>query len=329
MSYHIRGRGRVRGNNKGPLESDTNKNQTINCSDLGDNHDICKKCNNTVTDGAKALECENCINWWHAKCINMSDQEYKLAMKNKYLKFICPECENDFENSIFPTSKEELKSTSGQDSDIGVKKQLTELSELLMNVLERLTKIEKSGIGHTQNIDKKIEDLVDAKLQDAIEEQRVKESKKLNLIVVNMRENHRENPLEAKKEDKKAAEALIKEILPEENIEVNDPVRLRGVQIGSKPRLLRVSVSDEKTKWNIIKNAHRLNSSGKRNYKIYINPDQTLKEREEYRRLKDELNRRTAGGETHLKIERVGNRRQIVRREPEEVDSRVNSQGGN
>ena len=171
--------------------------------------------------------------------------------------------------------------------------------------------------------------MVDAKLQDALEDQRVKESKKLNLILVNVRESACTNIMDAKEEDKRVTEALIKEIFPEENIEVHDPLRLRGKQIGNRPRLLRVRVQDEQTKWNIIKNAHKLNTNGKRQQRVYINPDQTIKEREEYRRLKVELDRRTSEGEPHLKIERIGNKRQIVRRAPQddEMGATGNSQG--
>ena len=86
---------------------------------------------------------------------------------------------------------------------------------------------------------------------------------------------------------------------------------------------------NEQTKWNIIKNAHKLNTNGKRQQRVYINPDQTKKEREEYMILKVELDRRTSEGEPHLKIERIGNKRQIVRRAPQddEMGATGNSQG--
>ena len=45
--------------------------------------------------------------------------------------------------------------------------------------------------------------MVDAKLQDALEDQRAKESKKLNLIVVNIRASASTNLIDAKEEDKK------------------------------------------------------------------------------------------------------------------------------
>ena len=291
-------------------QTDTNR-----CSPLDGNLDICNKCSNTVADGEKALQCENCLHWWHSKCISLSDQDYKLAKKLKYLKFICPPCDVHFDQTIFGTQQE----STPQSNDTDVKKQLELLTGMLHNVLERLTQMENGGTQTlNSNLEKKIEDVVEAKLQDALEEQRAKEAKKLNLIVVNLRESGSANLSEAKEEDKKAFEGLLKEILPEDDIQVQNPIRLGRRQIGNKPRLLRVSVSEEKTKWNIIKNAHKLNSNGKRNYKIYINPDQTLKEREEYKTLKEELDRRTAEGETNLKIERIGSKRQVVRRCPQE-----------
>ena len=298
------------------------------CQVLNGNHDICRKCDNTVANGDKALQCESCLSWCHCKCISMSDQDYKIAMKLKFLKFICPMCEDDFEKNMF-SNEETQKDTGTKENNDDLKKQLSQLTDMLHNVLDRLTKMEESREGQNKILDRRIEEMVDAKLQDALEDQRVKESKKLNLILVNVRESACTNIMDAKEEDKRVTEALIKEIFPEENIEVHDPLRLRGKQIGNRPRLLRVRVQDEQTKWNIIKNAHKLNTNGKRQQRVYINPDQTIKEREEYRRLKVELDRRTSEGEPHLKIERIGNKRQIVRRAPQddEMGATGNSQG--
>ena len=296
------------------------------CLALEGNPDICNVCSNSVVEGENALECEKCFHWWHSNCINMSDAEYNIARKFKLLRFICPVCDSKENN--------QAQGNNDQGADKDLKKQLAQLTNMLQNVLERLTKMESRGTGpNQQDLDKKIEDMVEAKIQDALEEQRAKESKKLNLIIVNLRESASANLQEAKEDDKKATEELIKEILPEDDIEIQNPIRLGKRQLGNKPRLLKISVSDEKTKWNIIKNSQKLNQNGRRQHKIYINPDQTQKEREEYKKLKEELDRRTKEGEPHLKIERVGNKRQVVSRPPQDEPNgdgpaEVNPQGG-
>ena len=284
------------------------------CLVLDGNPDICDKCCNAVEAEEKGLQCENCDHWYHTKCLNMSNEEYKIANKFSALKFICYRCDTK--------KNQDQQETAVQDTDL--RRQLAQLTTMLQNVLERLDKMENGGIRSNQDMEKQIEDMVEAKLQDALDEQRAKEAKKLNLIVVNLRESAFTDLQEAKEDDKKATEALIKEILPEDNIEIQNPIRLGKRHIGNKPRLLKISVSDEKTKWNIIKNAQKLNQNGRRQHKIYINPDSTQKERAEYKKLKEELDRRTKEGETHLKIERVGNRRQVVHRPPQEEDGEAN-----
>ena len=48
---------------------------------IADNKDVCPECNNHVKDDDKALECEDCIQWWHIQCIGINTEEYKFARK--------------------------------------------------------------------------------------------------------------------------------------------------------------------------------------------------------------------------------------------------------
>ena len=60
--------------------------------------------------------------------------------------------------------------------------------------------------------------------------------------------------------------------------------------IGNKPRLLRVSVKSESTKWKIVKASSRLNKEKENKRSItWINPDYIKEEREENKKLRQEL----------------------------------------
>ena len=38
---------------------------------------ICPECNKKVTYSSRGVECECCLNWYHAKCVDISDVEYR------------------------------------------------------------------------------------------------------------------------------------------------------------------------------------------------------------------------------------------------------------
>ena len=40
-------------------------------------HGICHECNKKVTYRSKGVECECCLNWYHVKCGDISDDEYR------------------------------------------------------------------------------------------------------------------------------------------------------------------------------------------------------------------------------------------------------------
>ena len=42
-----------------------------------DLHGICPECNKKVTYRSKGVECECCLNWYHVKCGDISDDEYR------------------------------------------------------------------------------------------------------------------------------------------------------------------------------------------------------------------------------------------------------------
>ena len=73
----------------------------------------------------------------------------------------------------------------------------------------------------------------------------------------------------------------------------------------TKPRPLLIKFENEKMKWDVLRNAKNLKyCSDEQLKKLSIVPDQTAKEREEYRLLRTELEERRANGETGLYISR-------------------------
>ena len=99
--------------------------------------------------------------------------------------------------------------------------------------------------------------------------------------------------------DMEEANRLIEEIT-EEKINISDPVRLGRVNIGTRPRLLRITVESEESKFKILRNAAKLNRQKDPSRRVYINTDYSVRERETHKKLRHELKERQAKGEQNI-----------------------------
>ena len=132
------------------------------------------------------------------------------------------------------------------------------MMKMMNNMVDRLSKIENS-----QTIDKKVEDLVEEKVNQTLTEIQEKEKRKLNLVIVNLPENQGETIEETKKNDLGHLTDVLGEVVPEVkfNNELTNPTRLGPKNIGNRPRLLKITVKSEDIKKKILANASKLNSS--------------------------------------------------------------------
>ena len=252
---------------------------------LGRNKDICPICENACQRTQAALQCESCQQWVHAECEGYTEEEYKLATKKTSLKYYCKTCAT-------------VKTGEGaQNTDLKI--QLAKLTEIMQGMAERMKRMEETQT-NVQDIEKKIEDMVNAKVEDALKEAQEKQQRKLNLVIVNIKESSLPIPAEARVEDTKRVESLLRDIIPEEeevNLKISNPVRLGKQNAGTAPRLLRVTVPDEKTKRVILKNAQKLNKPGMvLKEMIWINQDYTEKERKHNKEMRDLLKEKQKEG---------------------------------
>jgi hypothetical protein len=166
----------------------------------------------------------------------------------------------------------------------------------------RLANFER-GLLKGEALEQKIEEVVDKKLAEVMEEQKEVEKRKLNLIIWNMKESTKVEVAEKKEDDLLAAKSLLEKLVPLEDDDVVDPVRLGKVSVGKRPRMLRVTLKREEKKREILRKAPELNRNVPEERKrIYINPDHTQKQREQHKALREEKKRRTQAGEENLAI---------------------------
>ncbi len=255
---------------------------------LQDNIDLCPDCQNHVKDEDKGINCDQCKQWWHARCAKVTNKEYEVLGKSSNFRWYCKEC----------SCKE--RDVEKQPNQI-MSQQLTNMMQMMTSILERLDKIERN-----HSMDKEIEDLVEAKVQETVAEMQEKEKRKLNLVIFNLPESQGVSKEEVKENDTKSIQNIVNSILPEteaKEIKIKDPVRLGPANLGKKPRILKFSVNSEEAKNSIIKNAVKVNKKETANKdKVYINPDYTNKERDLNKKLRQELKERIGKGEENLVI---------------------------
>ena len=135
----------------------------------------------------------------------------------------------------------------------------------------------------------------------AIEEYIDRQRRKCNLIIRNLLEPKAQSTSERASQDIN----LFKEIVYKElKINTSDIEILKATRLGKlsdKPRLLRISVSNEQSKAGILRAASKLKSSKKWS-SLYFSADLTQRERETNRQLQAELKCHKENGENNLHI---------------------------
>jgi hypothetical protein len=166
----------------------------------------------------------------------------------------------------------------------------------------RLANLER-GLLKGEALEQKIEEVVDKKLAEVMDEQKEIEKRKMNVIIWNLRESAKAEVAEKKEDDLAAAKSLLAKLVPLDEDEVVDPVRLGKVSLGNRPRMLRVTIKKEEKRKEILRKAPELNRTvADEKKRIYINPDYTQKQREQYKALREEKKRRIDAGEENLAI---------------------------
>ena len=252
----------------------------------------CVCCDTAVVDDEQdSIECFACKNWAHKKCAGLSDEVFHTLCdpKQANIHWVCQHC---------------LEGNSGilsrHDNRLD---KLLDLIPMIQSLNNRIESLERGLLG--EKLEEKIEEVVDRKIAEMMEEQREADKRKFNLIIVNLKESTKLEAEDRKRDDLKVAKSLISKLVPLDENELFDPVRL-GAAGGNKPRMLRVTVRSEERKKEIMKKAPELNKGITDNVKkVYVNNDYnhyTLKQRQLYKELSAEKQRRTEAGEKNLVI---------------------------
>ena len=237
----------------------------------------------------------------HQTCAGFNQTEYKiLTKKSKFqenLMWFCNGCLPAvacfLEGRDPITSPSRLSKTSPSYTDI------TELNKKLDVVIEGFKKLEQAAIQKEESI----ETMIEEKVSHYLQEQSERSSRQCNLIIHNVPESASMESDARKAYDESQAKDIL-EHLEVEDAEVTQPTRLgKKSEDARRPRLLKVTVSNESVKKQALAKAKTLrNSEDQTLSKIYITPDLTFQERERNRKLRAELEARKKKGEKELVI---------------------------
>lgn len=247
-------------------------------ADVGNKDDRpCNGCKGVVDENTKALQCEFCAIWFCLVCSDVPEVVYDLAKLNKIPGFVwtCNSCIH-----AIPTFKNIEKVMNGvKDEQVTCRADIDKLN----------VKVEK------------LEDSIEDKVYEAVEEYRNRESRKCNIILHQIAESDKEDSKDRKAHDTKMVHKVLAAI-EVEDVEIQSVVRL-GKRDPFGDRLMKVSLGSVKQKSESLRNAKKLRNTNKWK-EVYITPDMTPKEREQSKILRAELKRRREEGEERLVIRR-------------------------
>ena len=138
--------------------------------------------------------------------------------------------------------------------------------------------------------------------QTAIDDYREREARKCNVILHNIPEPTSEQADGRKLEDSEQVSDMFQSGLEVDQVQIQSIVRL-GKKIQGRARLTKVTLDSVKSKRELLNNAKKLRSTEKWE-RVYITPDLSPREREENKKLREELKKRRDEGETGIVIRR-------------------------
>lgn len=293
----------------------------------------CIVCNKTFTgEDDKLLQCERCNSWECLACVGYSTEEYEMLTKRPKVHWFCDPCQSpalyavQTDNEIEERCNHYLQNFTSRISKLEEEMELKASKVDLEHQAAQLLAVKASLVekGHTleQDIDNKVEE----KLSEYERERKEREKRKANLIVYKIPEPTSEEPEERKKEDTaKIAEILEQLELPD--IELKNVVRLNTKAEGASNsvRPTKVVFNSSADKEQILQRMQSLRTSEdeaerKKLENIHVAADRTFRQRADYRKLKQELDERTAAGEKDLVIRenKIVVKKPFRRRKPHE-----------
>ena len=302
--------------NRNTAQGVSTRKQRGKTTEMVSENNVCKgngenPCGKQVLDDDMGgIECDVCLAWYHPVWQGAKDEAYDAVRKNE-LFWICVQCKkfvSEFRNVVHGKG-----TTAGQIDAACLGRMERKLDDLSKAVSEQNVKVKEAAADankakklyadalkdgeakseQTKNISRESIQTCFEKFQNEKDE---KEKRKCNIVISNMTESQASTGEERKVHDIKKLTNIIKEEL-KIHVRIENAFRA-GKRQENKPRLLIATLPSEACKWDVLKAAKMLRDSENTEVKgMYINKDLTVLEREQNKKLRDEVKRRKSEGE--------------------------------
>ena len=256
--------------------------------------DSCQKCKKRVGERT-GIKCELCEDLFHVNCTDLNVEQQRSFATCKF-PYTCLTCKNLFvalktQNSELTNKVSLLKNNNASlQTRVGMmEEQFERLKRDIKN--EILTEMRQQPNSTAPQISS-----ISEQVQAMVTEERDREKRKLNLCIFNMSETSEEATDELTN-----LKGFLHAKLDISQGEIN-PALTKVIRIGTrsndKARAMILTCANSDIKRKILKNAYKLKSfRTDANKKVFIVPDMTKVQREDDKKLKDELWRRRNQGE--------------------------------
>lgn len=244
---------------------------------------LCGKCANLKTDGMKAVTLYKNIHWYCPHCElkatgAVTNAKYSLGKSQTPEDFINQRIISSIDDALQAMNEKVVQATKAVEEN--VKRSYAEAVKTINVVTPPANPSGVTGTALTHN------DTNMRELQDRNE-------RKNNLVIFGVPESESNNRDTCQNHDAISFQEICQAGL---GIDANiTQVTRLGPKNDSKPRPLRIKLPEESLKWEILRQAKNLaNSSDPLVKQIFIRRDMTYMEREEDRKLRQELRERRA-----------------------------------
>ena len=126
--------------------------------------------NKYVTDKEEGIQCDLCEVWFHAGCIDVTDELYKVMGCHEALHWFCPKCNGSFKKVINSIVKLELKSDRLQGHLGEVKSGIKACEEYCERECSTIKTWFTRNCNDWKIAEKRLEVAIEAKLMDMVDE---------------------------------------------------------------------------------------------------------------------------------------------------------------
>ena len=272
---------------------------------------VCNECSETcLEDDKMIINCDLCKNYYHKGCTSIKNTEWKVLTANQNILYSCDNCLEKKGNEA--TELKEIKEML-QDNLRETKLFMTTMEEKIYRNVDKLIEEKLGKQSQTQdklenmmkevkeaeiNIEKKIH----TEVKIYLDNQKEKENKVNNIMVLRLKEPAGNDEQEQIENDRNEIKKLFHKTNPELTAEIETVLNTKkSFRLGRKrddairPRPIKIELPDEEMKKQIFKGCRNLKESEYR--LVSIQNDLTKAEQEQNYKLRQELKERRGKGE--------------------------------